>query len=182
MNRSNRAAGPLAALWTLLTLTSCISSGPPAPPVRWLDPTADYDAPVVDGRAEPLGLRAQPHLGQEVAVRTEASVVVYDADHRWLVPPEELVRRAFGRAGVPLVGRAAAPQGELQPFELRQLVGAPAARVVCVVTRPNDPDAAPGVRVEVVAPAADASRGALTAAMADALELLVTRVLAATGP
>ncbi|MGC6486776.1 MAG: hypothetical protein ACON4Z_03965, partial [Planctomycetota bacterium] len=93
MKRTNLAGAAPWALLALLAATSCISSGPPAPPVRWLDPVAGFDAPAAAADSAPpsLGLRAQPHLGQEVAVRTEPAVVVYDADHRWLVPPEELV-------------------------------------------------------------------------------------------
>ena len=158
-------------------LVGCLSSGPPAPPVQWLDPTARFAASSEGAAHPPMGLRAQPHLGQEVAVRTDDATVVYDPDHRWLVPPEEIVRRAFGWARVPLIGANAGLQVELQTFELRQVPGAAAARVVCVVTRGGD-QLAPGERVEVVMPAADASRGALTDAMGQAVQELVARVLA----
>ncbi len=173
----------LMALVAFATLGGCISSGPPASPVRWLDPTAGLEAPPAGAPIAPLALHAQPHLGQEIAVRTEPAVVVYDTDHRWLVPPRELVRRAFGRAQVGVLDSAVGAElrVELQTFELQQLEGAPGARIVCRVVR-SGARAAPGVRVEVVASAGDASSEALAAAMGRALQQLVARVLAAARP
>ena len=170
---------PLALL-AFATLGGCISSGPPAPPVRWLDPTAGLEAPPAGAPVAPVALQAQPHLGQEIAVRIEPAVVVYDTDHRWLVPPQELVRRAFGRAQVAVLDAVAGAElrVELQTFELQQLAGAPGARIVCRVVRSGE-RAAPGVRVEVSASAEDASSESLTAAMGRALQQLVARVLAA---
>ena len=163
----------LLLLFGLTTLASCLSSGPPAPPVRWLDPTAAFaDVAPVAGRAA-VRVRAQPHLVQDIAVRIGAVEVAYDPDHRWLLPPDEVLRRAFARAQVPLGdgGRLV----ELTEFELQRVGSVRAARVACLV-QPAAGAAAVPVRHDVVVGAGDDSLEALTRAMAKAVQDLVAQV------
>ena len=167
-----------ALLACLVAATGCLSSGPPAPPVRWLDPTAAFAAPDTNGRARPVQLFAQPHLVQDIAVRTSDVEVVYDADHRWLLLPEEVVRRALLRAGAPLMGADAALRLELTTFELDRRGDRAAARVAGNVFGRRGPGKTAEL-VEVSVPAGDTSPEALTRAMGAAVQQLVGELFVA---
>jgi len=165
-------------LWILLpfaaaTLSACLSSGPPAPPVRWFDPTASFGPAE---RATPVSVvfvRGQPHLVQDIAVRTSPTEVAFDTEHRWLMPPEEILRRAFVRQGVPIdpTGRLV----ELTVFELQRIGDTAAARAACRVhAAAGSPH--PADEYEVVVPATDSSLEALTQAMGQAMQSLADQI------
>lgn len=153
-------------------LAACLSSAPPAAPVRWFDPRPTVADGPVSSIALRLRVQAPPHLGRELALRTGVREYAYDVDHQWIAPPAELVASAL-RSGL---GFAEVGQEELsvdvERFEL-DVTGAPRA-VVRLVLRTTGNSSA---RVaEASAPAADRSAPALAAAMAKALDEVVERV------
>ncbi|MFN3240062.1 MAG: hypothetical protein ACE37K_00965 [Planctomycetota bacterium] len=155
------------------TLSSCLSSGPPAPPVRWFDPTAAFGTAERGSPVEPVQVRGQSHLVQDIAVRVSPFEIVYDGDHRWLMPPEEILRRAFVHDGVPITG--AGRLVELTAFELQRSSGAAAARVACLV-HPSREGAIAAQPLEAVVAAPDDSLPSLTLAMGQAVQQLVTQI------
>ena len=160
-------------------LVGCRAAQHRPPAIRWLDPTARFGSSSELSAHAPIGLRSMPHLTQDVAVRQDGAVVIIEPDHRWLVTPEEVLRRAFSWARVPLRGQRAVYQVELSAFELQRLASGPSARVACTVTKRGS-DAGASAEVEVIMPAADATIAALADAMGKAAQELVARVIART--
>lgn len=154
----------------LATLGSCLSSAPPAPPVRWFDPTPAFGPQERATPVRTVQVVGQPHLVQEIAVRVAPFEVVYDQDHRWLLQPEEILRRAFVHHGRPLA--ADGQLVELTVFELQRVEGIARARVACRVHPHGEGPAVAEERAAVVA-AADDSLEALTMAMGQAVAQLV---------
>lgn len=170
------AAAALAAMVAFL-FVGCLSSAPPAPPVRWFDPSSSAAGPRL---AVPLKLRveAAPHLGREFALRTGVREYAFDGEHQWIATPTELVAAA-------LQGAVAFPSYaseellvRIERFEL-DVTAAPRAVVVLRLFA-GRPLGADEVRFE--APAADRSPAALAAAMAAALGEATLRVRAALQP
>lgn len=92
MNRSFALALSLLPV----AFASCISSSPPAPPVRFFDPTpADVDTK--DRPAAVVRVDGPAHLAREFLVRTGPREVVFDPRHSWISEPRELVETAIAR-------------------------------------------------------------------------------------
>lgn len=170
------AARALAAMVAFLSV-GCLSSSPPAPPVRWFDPSS---AAVGLRLAVPWKLRveAPPHLGREFALRTGVREYAFDGEHQWIATPTELVAAA-------LQGAVAFPSYaseellvRIERFEL-DVTATPRAVVVLrlFASAPLRTD-----EVHFEAPAADRSPAALAAAMAAALGEATVRVRAALQP
>jgi hypothetical protein len=73
-------------------LVSCISSNPPAPPVRWFDPTPPRVA--LDAR-RPVRVTSAAFLRQDFVVRIPPYELSIDDSLRWVAPPEQLVAAAL---------------------------------------------------------------------------------------
>lgn len=165
-----------ALLLPCLGSAACLSSAPPAPPVRWFDPSPA--APV--GQPVPVAssvrVVAPSHLGTQLLLRTGVREFVFDAEHQWIAPPTELVATAL-QAGFRFAPDATAElQVGIERFEL-DLTAEPRA-----VVRLQLVDAPAGwpERVEGSAAAADRSPAALAAAMASALADVVQRLRSAS--
>lgn len=165
-----------------LVLPGCISSAPPAPPVRLFDCGA---------RLQPLANAAEPllappqvvsgtGLGAEFAVRTGAHELRLDSEHRWLMPPEQMVEAALRRGlyvdGPCTVGVGAGPLVTLQQFEF-DLTGKPLARIELQTVLGGRERV---FRSEVAAAAGEAA--ALVAAMSQAMTEALTALRAALLP
>lgn len=161
MRRSLHAAA-LAGLWSL---TGCLPSAAPLPPVRFFDPSP----PPVGEAGTPPRVTAAAHLGREIVVRVAAREVVFDREHQWIAEPRDLVAAVLARASGPEA--AVVQHAALEAFEL-DLTEAPRAHVRIVLT-----DARGLVRVvDEWAPANDRSPAAAADAMAAALARVVERV------
>jgi len=169
MNRSCLASALLLAT----TLAGCISSSPPAPPVRFFDPT-----PVdVDTKERPkvaVRVDAPSHLAREFVVRTGPHEVVFDARHSWVGEPRDLVEAAIAR----VTSRAGGDERTfvrvgIETFEL-DVQNGPRAHVRLVV------HGASTTTIDEQEQATDRSPEALAAAMAKALGRAATGVAAAT--
>lgn len=176
-HRSVRPAARALAAMLAFLFVGCLSSAPPAPPVRWFDPSSAASGPRL---AVPLKLRveAPPHLGREFALRTGVREYAFDGEHQWIATPAELVAAA-------LQGAVAFPSYaseellvRIERFEL-DVIATPRAVVVLRLFA-SAPLGADEVRFE--APAADRSPAALAAAMAAALGEATVRVRAALQP
>lgn len=156
-------------------LAGCLSSAPPAPPVRFFDPlpAALASVPASPGGGK-LAVRvvAAPHLGSEFVVRTAPREVVFDPQHSWIAPVRELVAAAIeGLVGLP------GPDAEVvevlvAAFEI-DLVEAPRAHVRLLVRMPGRPLG----EVDAWTPVAGPGPGEHAAAMADALVQAASRVV-----
>jgi ABC-type uncharacterized transport system auxiliary subunit len=121
-------------LWGPFLLASCISSNPPAPPVRWFDPTpADLPPLERPGAQLPaVNVTAAPTVRQDFVLRIGARELAIDDMHRWSAPPDRLVQQALDRAlfgpgaGVPGSG---AVNVRVARFEVDLSAGVPHARV-----------------------------------------------------
>lgn len=113
---------PLAA-----GLSACLSSAPPAPPVRWFDPSpaVGTNAPV----AASFRCRAASAVSQEFALRIAPRELVYDSEHRWLAQPHELLQVALQQRST---GDAPVIDVQVLTFEF-DLVQAPRAKVLLAV-------------------------------------------------
>lgn len=161
-----RSSGGAAAL----ALVGCLSGGPAAPAVRWLDPLG-VEAAAASGMPEVGastfgGVVSGPHLRQELLLRTAAGELRYDGDRMWLREPVETVALALERAG--FVRDVGGPQLELVAFEIDVQQVPPVARVEVWLRR----EASSVVVVKIERPAADARDASLVQAMADALRRL----------
>lgn len=172
-----RAAGfGLALLLPGIGSAACLSSAPPAPPVRWFDPSPAAPAGAPVPVAARLRVVAPSHLGTELLLRTGVREFGFDAEHQWIAPPSELVATAL-LAGFRFMPDAAAElQVTVERFEL-DLTAEP--RAVVRLHLVDEPVGWPD-RVEGSAAASDRSPAALAAAMASALAEVVQR-LRATG-
>lgn len=173
--RSVRSAAAAFVVTASLLLAACLSSAPPAPPVRWFDPSPAVAAAPPLAVAMKLRVQAPPHFGREFALRTGVREYAFDGEHQWIATPAELVAAA-------LQGAVAFPSYandellvRIERFEL-DVTAAPRA-VVELRLLAKQPLGADVVRFE--APAADRSPAALAAAMASALGEAATRVRAA---
>lgn len=155
-----------------LCFSACLSSAPPAPPVRWFDPSSI--AVAASRLSVPMKLRveAAPHFGREFALRTGVREYAFDGEHQWIATPAELVAAA-------LQGACAFPAYasdellvRIERFEL-DVTAAPRAVVVLRLFA-SKRLGADEVRFE--APAANRTPAALAAAMAAALAEVTTRV------
>ncbi len=167
--------GPLFSL-PCVVAAACLSSAPPAPPVRWFDPSPPPPAGELVPIQAQLRVVAPAHLGTELLLRTGVREFVFDAEHQWIAPPTELVGAAL-RAGFLAAPDATAElQVAIERFEL-DLTAEPRALVRLHLT--GAPNAWPE-RVEGSAAAGDRSPAALAAAMASALADVVQRLRAAS--
>jgi ABC-type uncharacterized transport system auxiliary subunit len=170
-----RCRSTIAALLPF-AVAACLSSRPPAPPVRFFDPlpavpSASARPPLAPGRA--LRVVAAPHLGREWAVRVGAREFAFDAAHQWTAEPAQLVAQALQRAGfgeVTNVRAAGDVLVELEMFEV-DLTAAPMAHVRLSVRR-----SASNERFEGSAKAESAAPDALAAAMAAAIADLLAKL------
>jgi len=183
MSRSHPFAAPpilrrqqpvLAPVALLLTLASCLSSAPPAPPIRHFDP---LPANPIPGLPPILRLTAAPHLSQEIAVRTSPRELRFDGLHHWLATPRDLLAAALGPAlGPANPTKTTRPAGELHlaTFELDLQQGV-RARVELHWAVPATPLQV--IRVEVPAVGRDPQQAAeaMAAALAQALEDLAVK-------
>ncbi len=153
----------------LLSLAGCLSSSPPAPPVRWFDPLpAAIDAALAPPAVD-LHVSAAGHLGREFVVRTGGNEIVFDNQHGWIDEPARLVAAALATRLDVRVGGAPL-QVDVPTFEL-DLQQEPRAVVRLVV---HD-----GVRRRefgAAVAAADRSPAAFAAAMAQALGQVASSV------
>lgn len=165
----------LALLLPCFGAAACLSSAPPAPPVRWFDPTPATPAGERVPIAALLRVAAPAHLGTELLLRTGVREFAFDTEHQWIAPPTDLVATAL-QAGFRFAPEATAElQVTVERFELDLTVEPRAVVRLHFVDAPSGwPD-----RVEGSAPAADRSPAALAAAMASALADVVQRLRSA---
>jgi hypothetical protein len=172
--------GRAVVLVCSLVLPACLSSAPPAPPVRWFDPLDS--SPTDTGEAAlaapgDIVVGAAFDVRQEFALRVGPHEFAYDDDHRWAADPCELVRRALLRRSGRQPAAGVAAEGSevmevvVEAFEI-DLRGAPAARVQLRVVRPEH------AFVGTTAPAASRAPADLAAAMAVALADAADQVFA----
>lgn len=173
-----RVVGAAFAASVPLLGVACLSSAPPAPPVRWFDPAPNAPREPRLAVAQKLRVEAPPHLGREFALRTGAREYAFDGEHQWIATPQELVAASLQNslAFAPYAGDELVVR--IDRFEL-DVTGAPRAVVALRLYSPH-PLGADAVAFE--APAADRSPAALAAAMASALGEVTTRVRAALAP
>lgn len=155
----------------LLLLAACLSSAPPAPPVRWFDPLPAPVAETGARRVVDLRVTAADHLGREFVVRTGPREVVFDDQHGWIDEPGGLVATALAARFTP--SRSAPPlEVAVAAFEL-DVQATPRAVVRLLVRwqgaeRPvvgerAAPDRAPAALAEAMAGALDDAAGAVAA-------------------
>ena len=168
-----------AALVAALSLAGCFSSAPPAPVVRWFDPTPrELPAPPAGLPSVRLRVMAPPHLGRELAYRIGDREFTFDADQRWIAEPSALLQAALAR-GVPVARDGSDVMVELERFEF-DLVSEPRARVQFTVHT-----LVPGLgelRLESVQSASARTVDALVTAMALALVDSTAQVQRALAP
>ena len=166
----------LAFLLPCLGSVACLSSAPPAPPVRWFDPSPAAPAGEPVQVAASLRVVAPSHLGTQLLLRTGVREFVFDAEHQWIAPPTELVASALQAAFRFAPDATAELQVTVERFEL-DLTVEPRA-----VVRLHLVDAPAGwpERVDGSAAAADRAPAALAAAMASALADMVQRLRSAS--
>ena len=160
-------------------LAGCISSNPPAPPVRWFDPTPDELPPLPQpGPALPVAtVSVAASVRQEFVLRTAARELVIDDLHQWSAPPDRLVAAAVEAASFGPGGGT--PSSERFPlrvarFEFELYGAAPRAVVELQAMLPQ------GLRrCRGASDAAGLDPGELAAAMAQALGQAVAAVRAA---
>lgn len=164
----------LAAMLLAIPLAGCISSSPPAPPVRFFDPTPDAPAPPVRSGLS-VRVDSPPHLGREFVVRVGPREVVFDARHSWIDEPRELVAAAIDRA----LGQSSAVEGlvrvGIELFEV-DLQDGPRAHVRLLVHGPSQK------AIDESEPARDGTPESFAAAMSIALGRAAHGVAAALGP
>lgn len=154
-------------------LSCCLSSAPPAPPIRWFDPMPEPGTAAPLPAPPALRVIAGPLVRQEFVLRTGERELVFDALHSWVAPPERLVAVALERAiGSPTADSTGTLQVGLQRFEL-ELIGAPRAIVELSVPGPQGPGICRGE-----AAASDREPASLAAAMAAALAAAAAEVRA----
>lgn len=161
-------------LWAPAALfAGCLSSSPPAPPVRFFDPLPEPSAsPPPTETKVAVRVGAAPHLGAEFVVRTAPRELVFDPQHSWIAPPRELVAAAIERlVGLPGPG-ADVVEIHVAAFEI-DLVGAPRAHVRLLLRAPGRPVG----EIDAWAPVAGAGPGDHAAAMAEALGQAARRVV-----
>lgn len=152
-----------------LLLAGCVSSAPPAPPVRYFDPLPESGAVAArDGRFA-LRCVAAPHLGREFVVRTGPRELVFDAQHSWIAEPRDLVVAALERAKSRPAATAEVVEVHVAAFEL-DLTGAPRAHVRVLLRQSGNP----AREIEAWAPVAGSEPEAYAAAMAEALGAVAT--------
>jgi ABC-type uncharacterized transport system auxiliary subunit len=160
---------PCSALAAGLLLAACFSSAPPAPPVRFFDPTPPVAAVAASGRALRLEVDANSQVRSEFAVRVGPRELTFDSFHRWAAEPRELVASALEGA---LFGSGAfARSDDLQhlvtvrvtAFEL-DVTAEPTARVAVTALQGGKE-----LQVSASAPAGSRAPDALAEAMAKAL-------------
>ncbi len=135
MNRLLRTCLRSSAVVQALALSGCLSSAPPAPPVRWFDPlTPVGEAPARAGGAYDVHVVAAPYLGREFVVRTAEREVVFDGGNGWIAEPRVLVQTAVEQQLLPSVrgSGAIAVTIDVLVFEL-DVTAAPRAHVRLVV-------------------------------------------------
>jgi ABC-type uncharacterized transport system auxiliary subunit len=124
--------------WAPFLLASCISSNPPAPPVRWFDPTPSDPPPFERPGAQlpSVNVTAAPTVRQDFVLRVGARELAIDELHRWSATPDRLVQQALDRAlfgpgaGVPGSGPGSGTVNvRVARFEVDLSSGAPHARV-----------------------------------------------------
>jgi len=143
-------------------LSACLSSAPPAAPVRFFDASPEQRAAVPTDRPLRLRFTAAPYLNQPFAVRIGPRELVFDPLHSWIAAPAVLVEAAFEYP-------PAGPTGEtievhVARFEL-DLVGESVARVRLELRAPGKPSRV----VEGTCPAPVRDPEDVAAAMATAL-------------
>jgi len=147
-----------------LLLSGCLSSAPPAPPVRYFDPLPE--AGVVAPREGRFAVRcgAAPHLGREFVVRTGPRELVFDPRHSWIAEPRDLVAAVLERAISRSTATAEVVEVQVTAFEV-DLTGAPRAHVKVLLRQLGKP-----VReIEAWAPVVGTEPEGYAAAMAKAL-------------
>jgi hypothetical protein len=178
IRRSVRVAGAAIAVSFSLLFVACLSSAPPAPPVRWFDPSPAAAATARLEVPKRLRVEAPPHLGREFALRTGAREYAFDGEHQWIATPQELVAASLQRAVAFAPYAAEELLVRIDRFEL-DVTGAPRA-VVALRLYTDRLLGADAIVFE--APAADRSPAALAAAMASSLGEATARVRAALQP
>lgn len=157
----------------LLLLAGCISPGAEPPPVRWFDPTPEWQA---ETKSTGKTLRLQrvtsaPWLDRRFALRTGDREFTFDDQHRWIAEPQAIVAQAleqslFGSGAFARPEAAGGQDVEVHvtdfAFDLR---GQPAAEVALRALLPGGTVVTFTGRVA----AADRSPAALAKAMAEAL-------------
>ncbi len=161
---------PLAA-----SLAACLSPAPPAPPVRWFDPSPAPAAAPTSTAA--FRCRAAATVAREFVFRVGPRELVYDSEHRWCAEPAQLVEaalQAHSQQGAAAPNATSPLEVLVDAFEF-DLVAAPTARVVVVLSRAGAvPRRLVGQHV-----ASSTDPAALAEAMATALGDVVQQVLAA---
>jgi uncharacterized lipoprotein YmbA len=157
----------------MLLLAACVSPGPEPPPVRWFDPTPEWQA-ATTSTGKTLRLQrvtAASWLDRRFALRTGDREFTFDDQHCWIAEPQAIVAQVLEQS---LFGSGAftRPEGatgdDLEvhvtdfAFDLR---GHPSAEVALRALLPVGTVATFTGRVA----AADRSPAALAKAMAEAL-------------
>lgn len=158
---------------TCAPLSGCLSSAPPAPPVRYFDPRPAQSTPNLPAVTR---LTAAPHLGPEIAVRIAPRELQFDPLHHWLATPRDLLAAALGPALGPLSSaNPARPAGELHlaNFELDLQQGV-RARVVLHWDVPGSPRQVFAVEVPALGRNPERAAEAMAEALAAALRDLAT--------
>jgi ABC-type transport auxiliary lipoprotein component len=155
---------PRSAVLASVLFAGCLSQSPPAPAVRWFDPSP----PAVAAVDAVLVVTAAPFVRSEFVVRVGARELAIDELHRWVALPEQLLFRALG-GGAPRSSRRLDVQ--VQRFELAA-DGRPRAVVELTVEAGNGPQP-----VAIESAAAGESPEAFAAAMATALERAAAAVV-----
>lgn len=151
----------------LVLPAGCISSNPPAPTVRYFDPTPLRSS--LDAR-ERVAVTSAPFLRQDFVVRIPPHELAIDDSLRWVAPPEQMVAAALDNAS------ALPADLEIAVVRFEFEVGEPVQAVIellCATGGRTVP-----VRVRRDATARTPER--LVAAMAEALAELARAVVEAT--
>lgn len=87
------------ALSSLALAAACISSAPPAAPLRWFDPLPAIVTPAAGAQPVPtFRVDAESFLGREFVVRVGEREVAIDARHAWMAEPRQIVAAALTNA------------------------------------------------------------------------------------
>ncbi len=157
----------LACLWLL---AGCLSAGPAAPPVRHFDPSPPAPPAGAASVEAVFRCRADASIGREFLLRVGPRELVFDAEHRWIAEPSQILESALAARAT---GRGPVVDVQLQAFEL-DLVDGPRAVVRARLLHPDRG----GHPVTAVAPAGDRGPAALAAAMAAALQQATDEIVA----